>query len=71
MIRVSDLKRVGGSDNWTADGGYRMRWSVGEVRGTDGSGVFQLVGEADTAQQAKRMFCDWVNKGGAVRGEQQ
>jgi hypothetical protein len=63
-LRPSDLKRVGSvvPHCYTGPEGVRMTWgAAGDVRGTDGAGTFLYAGEADTAQQAKRVFCDWYN----------
>jgi len=64
-LRPSDLRRVGTTRPHVYAGpkGVGMVWSInGDVRGTDGTATFSYVGEADTATEAKRIFCDWHNR---------
>lgn len=66
-LRPADLKRVGTTlpHCYTGPEGVRMTWgAAGDVRGTDCAGTFLYAGEADSAQQAKRVFCDWYNRQG-------
>lgn len=66
-LRPSDLKRVGGGSVhvYTSRSGQRMNWSctTGQVTGSDWAGDFQLAGTAETATEAKRVYCDWFNRG--------
>lgn len=65
MLRPSDLRRVGTTRPHVYAGpkGVRMTWGInGDVRGTDGTDPFTYAGEADTATEAKRVFCDWHNQ---------
>lgn len=61
-LRASDLRRIGTvrPHVYTGPNGVGFVWSNGEIRG--GSEQFTFVGEASTAAEAKRVFCDWHNR---------
>lgn len=67
MIRPSDLKRVGGGSIhvYTSTTGHRMNWSAisQQVHGSTPAGEFSFAGEAESAVEAKRVYCDWFNRG--------
>lgn len=64
MLRPSDLKRIGSTTpHCYVAQGVRMSWSaVSGMCGTDPNGDWCIVGEAATATEAKRIFCDWYNR---------
>ena len=63
-LRPSDLRRVGTTRPHVYAGpkGAGFVWSAGDLSGTVGTEAFSYVGEASTAAEAKRVFCDWYNR---------
>lgn len=69
MLRPSDLIRLGKTHQYGSKGIARMSYDTqGDVWGTTPEGDFKRAGEAQNVTEAKRVYCNFFNRGGADNG---